>query len=144
MTESERIVLRAFEAVDTRDEILFESVKHPQATFVWPESLRADHFKTADGREAVSYEDVWEPFQPRARFPTRRMDAQIVASSGERVVVLWHQRGVNTSGEELDVEVLGLYDVRDGLLYRTQMFYFDGVATRRFLDSGFASRAKMR
>jgi len=35
----------------------------------------------------------------------------------------------------LDCEVLGLYEVRDGLLYRAQMFYFDGAAVRKFLQS---------
>ena len=58
-----------------------------------------------------------------------------VAASGARVTVLWHQRGVNRRGERLDCEVLGLYEVRDGLLYRAQMFYFDGAAVREFLQS---------
>ena len=63
------------------------------------------------------------------------MSPQIVASSGARVIVLWHQRGVNRRGGRLDCEVLGLYEVRDGLLYRAQMFYFDSAAVRKFLQS---------
>ena len=31
--------------------------------------------------------------------------------------------------------MLGLYEVRDGLLYRAQMFYFDTAAVRKFLQS---------
>jgi len=31
--------------------------------------------------------------------------------------------------------VLGLYEVRDELLYRPQMFYFDSAAVRKFLQS---------
>jgi len=77
----------------------------------------------------------WEPFQPLPEFTTRKMSPQIVASSGTRVTVLWHQRGVNRRGERLDCEVLGLYDVRDGLLCRAQMFYFDRAAVRKFLQS---------
>jgi hypothetical protein len=58
-----------------------------------------------------------------------------VASSGARVTVLWRQRGVDRRGERLDCEVLGLDEVRDGLLYRAQMFYFDSAAVRKFLQS---------
>jgi len=135
MTEQEQIVLRAFEAVDTRNEALFDSIAHPEATFVWPDSLHAHHFKTMSGRAATNYEETWDPVQPLTDFPTRRMDPEIIASRGDRVVVLWHQRGVNRAGQTFDMEVLGLYDVKDGLLYRTQMFFFDGVATRNFLES---------
>ena len=63
------------------------------------------------------------------------MSPHVVAVNGDRVVVLWRQRGVNAAGDRLEVEVLGLYDVRDGRLFRAQMFYFDGVAVRRFLES---------
>jgi hypothetical protein len=35
----------------------------------------------------------------------------------------------------LDCEVLGLDEVRDGLLYRAQMLYFDSAAVRKFLQS---------
>lgn len=135
MTKAEEIVMRAFEAVNTRNDALFASVIHPEAAFIWPESLRPGQFKTLHGRQASNYDELWEPFQPRTLFPTRRMDARIVASNGDRVVVRWHQRGINANAESLDVEVVGLYDVRDGLLYHAQMFYFDGYAARRFLES---------
>ena len=58
-----------------------------------------------------------------------------VAASRARVTVLWHQRGVDRRGERLDCEVLGLDEVRDRLLYRAQMFYFDSAAVRKFLQS---------
>jgi ketosteroid isomerase-like protein len=135
LTESERIVLEAFVAVDTRDNERLKRISHPEASFVWPESLRPSHFRTVRDEVATSWEEVWEPFQPLPEFITRKMSPQIVASSGARVTVLWHQRGVNQRGERLDCEVLGLYEVRDGLLYRAQMFYFDGAAVREFLQS---------
>ena len=135
MTESEQIVLEAFAAVDARDNERLKRISHPEALFVWPESLRPCHFYTVRGKVATSWEEVWEPFQPLPEFITRKMSPQIVASSGARVTVLWHQRGVNRRGERLDCEVLGLYEVRDGLLYRAQMFYFDGAAVRKFLQS---------
>jgi ketosteroid isomerase-like protein len=135
VTESERVVLEAFAAVDARDDERLKRISHPEASFVWPESLQPSHFRTAQGKLATSWEQVWEPFQPLPEFITRKMRPQIVASSGAQVTVLWHQCGVNRRGERLDCEVLGLYEVRDGLLYRAQMFYFDGAAVRKFLQS---------
>jgi ketosteroid isomerase-like protein len=135
VTESEQIVLEAFAAVDTRDDERLKRISHPEASFVWPESLRPSHFRTVQGKVATTWEEVWEPFQPLPEFITRKMSPQIVASSGAQVTVLWHQRGVNRRGERLDCEVLGLYEVRDGLLYRAQMFYFDGAAVCKFLQS---------
>jgi len=138
VTESEKVVLEAFAAVDTRDDDRLKRISHPEASFVWPESLHPSHFCTVEGKVATSWEEVWEPFQPLSEFATRKMDPQIVASSGPRVTVLWHQRGVNRRGERLDCEVLGLYEVRDGLLYGAQMFYFDSAAVRKFLQSNDA------
>jgi ketosteroid isomerase-like protein len=135
VTESEQFVLEAFAAVDARDDERLKRISHPEASFVWPESLQPSHFRTLQGKVATSWEEVWEPFQPLPEFITRKMSPQIVASSGARVTVLWHQRGVNRRGECLDCEVLGLYEVRDGRLYRAQMFYFDGAAVHKFLQS---------
>jgi len=135
VTESEEIVWEAFAGVDSRDDERLKRICHPDASFMWPESLQPSHFRTAQGKVATSWEEVWEPFQPLPEFTTRKMSAQIVASTGTQVTVLWHQRGVNRRGERLDCEVLGLYEVRDGLLYRAQMFYFDSAAVRKFLQS---------
>ena len=135
VSESESIVLEAFAAVDSRDAERLKRISHPEASFVWPESLQPSNFRTVQGKVATSWEEVWEPFQPLPEFTTRKMNPQIVASSGKLVTVLWHQRGVNRRGERLDCEVLGLYEVRDGLLYRAQMFYFDTAAVRKFLQS---------
>ena len=138
MTESEQIVLEAFAAVDTRDDERLKRISHPEVSFVWPESLQPRHFRTAQGKVATSWEQVWEPFQPLPEFTTRQMSPQVVGSSGALVTVLWHQRGVNRRGDRLDCEVLGLYEVRDGLLCRAQMFYFDTAAVRKFLQSNDA------
>jgi ketosteroid isomerase-like protein len=138
VTESEEIVLEAFAAVDARDDERLKRISHPEASFVWPDSLRPGHFRTPQGKVATTWEEVWDPFQPLPEFTTRKMGPQIVGSSGPLVTVLWHQRGVNRRGERFDCEVLGLYEVRDGLLYRAQMFYFDTAAVRKFLQSNDA------
>jgi hypothetical protein len=135
VTESEEIILEAFAAVDARDDERLKRISHPEASFVWPKSLQPSQFRSVEGKVATSWEEVWEPFQPLPEFTTRKMSAQIIASSGAWVTVLWHQRGVSRRGERLDCEVLGLYEVRDRLLYRAQMFYFDSAAVRKFLQS---------
>jgi ketosteroid isomerase-like protein len=66
------------------------------------------------------------------------MDPRVVAATEREVVVLYHQRGVSPSGARFDGEVLGLYEVRDGLFARAQMFYFDAVAVQRFLATAEA------
>jgi ketosteroid isomerase-like protein len=61
------------------------------------------------------------------------MDPSVVAANGDKVVVLWRQRGLSPSGERFDGEVLGLYQIRDGKFARAQMFYFDTAAVAAFL-----------
>lgn len=134
-SDVERVVLEAFAAVDSRDDERLARVAHPNVSFLWPESLKPQLFRTESGARPKSWDELWEPFQPRPQFATRQMDPQIIASNGNLVVVLWRQRGVNERNERLDCEVLGLYEVRDNLLYRAQMFYDDAVAVRRFLQS---------
>jgi SnoaL-like domain len=121
--------------VDERNEAGFDALCHPQFTLLWPQTLQARNFRQRDSLEAQTWEEVWDPFQPIETFPTRKLDPRIIASCGNRVTALWHQRGINADGEAFHTEVLGLYEVRDGLLFSGQMFYFDGVETRRFLES---------
>ena len=61
------------------------------------------------------------------------MDPRVVAATDKEVVVLWHQRGLRPDGQQLDMQTLGLYGVRDGKFARAQMFYFDTTAVLRFL-----------
>jgi ketosteroid isomerase-like protein len=131
----EEIVREAFAAVDTRDDDRLDRVLHPDVSFHWPESLRPHNFHVAGEEAARSWDELWEPFQPRTQFPTRQMQPRVVASSDTEVAVLWHQRAINADREYLDCEVLGLYEVRERRLYRAQMFYFDAVNVRRFLRS---------
>jgi ketosteroid isomerase-like protein len=130
-----QVVLAAFAAVEARDAQQLIAVCHPQVSFHWPPPL--PYGGTVVGPEAAQSERgwsaAWQPFQPTDK--ERRMDVRVVAVARSEVVVLWHQRGVASSGERFDGEVLGLYEVRDNALARGQMFYFDPVAARRFLES---------
>jgi len=62
------------------------------------------------------------------------MDRRVVAATDKEVVVLWHQRGLRPTGQRLEMEVLGLYGVRDGKFARAQMFYFDTTTVLSFLQ----------
>ena len=66
------------------------------------------------------------------------MDPQLIATSGEEAVVLWHQRGVDRAGHQFECPVLGLYRVVQDKLLRAQMFYFDTIATANFLNDASA------
>jgi ketosteroid isomerase-like protein len=83
-------------------------------------------------RERPGWGEVWDPFQPTGA--EQRLDPRVVAASGDTVVVLWHQRGLDAAGNRFHCPVLGLYRVRDRKLARAQMFYFDTSATADFLS----------
>ena len=130
------IVMAAFAAVEERDERRLAELYHPEVEFHRPPSLpyggsvRGAAALQADDR--TGFDQIWDPLQPTRH--ERRMDPRVVAATGQEVVVLWHQRGLRPSGQRFDMEVLGLYGVRDGKFARAQMFYFDTTAVLRFLQ----------
>jgi ketosteroid isomerase-like protein len=117
-----RLVLEAFGAVERRDEQRQRELFHPEVEFHWPPELPYEG----------SWSAVWEPLQPTPA--EQHMDPRVVGASGREVAVLWRQRGLAPGGERCDSPVLGLYEVRDGLLARAQMFYFDPRSVAEFLD----------
>jgi ketosteroid isomerase-like protein len=137
--QSVQVVLRAFAAVERRDDEAFRALCHPEVEFHWPPSLRFGGSSRGGrmDRPAPSWSEVWEPLQPTE--DERRMSPRVVAATPDEVVVLWRQRGVSQAGERFDGEVLGLYNVRDGKFARAQMFYFDTVAVLEFLQRADAT-----
>jgi ketosteroid isomerase-like protein len=132
------IVLAAFEAVERRDQQRLRELYHPEVEFHWPASLPFGRSSRGGVRDqpGPSWSEVWEPLQPTAA--ERRMDPRVVAATEREVVVLWRQRAMGPSGERLEAEVPGLYEVRGGSS-RAQMFYFDTTAVLRFLARAGAS-----
>ena len=61
------------------------------------------------------------------------MDPRVVAVNDAEVVVRYRQRAIAANGERLDASVLGVYEVRDGLFARAQMFHFDTAALVAYL-----------
>jgi ketosteroid isomerase-like protein len=133
---STSIVMEAFDAVQRRDQQRLARLYHPEVEFCWPPSLAYGGslrgIAGQQGRSGTTWEQVWDPLQPTEK--ERRMDPRVVAATSHEVVVLWHQRGLQPSGQRLDMETLGLYGVRDGKFARAQMFYFDTAAVLSFLQ----------
>ena len=126
--ENKNLLLKAFRAIEQRNDREFAELLHPDFEIHWPSALP---YGIGKGR---TWSDTWNPLQPTDA--ERSMDPRVVAANQDEVVVLWRQRGINFAGERFETEVLGLYRVRDGKLVRAQMFYFDTAAVAKFLDGG--------
>src|SRR5512133_524973 len=133
MFSNAEIVLAAFRAVQRRDRQGLYAVCHPEVEFHEAPSL--PYGGTVRGRAAAfadtSWLRTWDPLQPTDA--ERSMDPRVVAVAGDEVVVLWRQRAVDAAGRRFDGPVLGLYEVRDGMFARAQMFHFDTAALVAFL-----------
>jgi uncharacterized protein len=134
MTTNAEVVLAAFRAVQLRDRAGLYALCHPDVEFHEAPSL--PYGGAVRGRDAAlgdtAWLDTWDPLQPSDA--ERSMDPRVVAAAGDEVVVLWRQRAVDAAGGRFDAPVLGLYEVRDGMFARAQMFHFDTAALVAFLD----------
>src|SRR5215472_3573982 len=125
------LMLAIFRAIEQRDQQRLRELFDPGLEMHWPPSLPYRGTHTASTPGPTTWSQTWAPLQPTNA--ERKMDPRVVAAAGDEVVVLWQQRGVAPEGERFDGEVLALYRLRNGKLIRAQMFYFDTVATARFL-----------
>jgi ketosteroid isomerase-like protein len=148
MSENVDVVLQAFRAVEARDREALLALYHPEVVFVDAPSLpyggtfrgRDDIRNQLDRAPSETWLGTWDPVQPTEA--ERSMDPRVVAENETEVVVLYRQRALSPSGERLDAPVLGLYEVRDGLFARAQMFHFDTAAVVDFLARSAASRER--
>jgi ketosteroid isomerase-like protein len=112
---------------------------HPEVEFVDAPSLpyggtfrgKEDIRNQLDRSPGETWLGTWDPLQPTDA--ERSMDPRVVAASENEVVVLYRQRALAPNGERFDAPVLGLYEVRDGMFARAQMFHFDTAAVVDFL-----------
>jgi uncharacterized protein len=138
MKESERVVLAAIAAVEQRDGQALLDLYHDEIEFHDAPSL--PYGGVVKGKQAVEqhmysaagWGATWIPLQPTPA--ERAMNARIVSSHGEDVVIEYRQRALAPSGERFDGQVLAVYTVRDGRLARARMFHFDTAALVGFLD----------
>lgn len=132
-----KLVLETIDAVHQRDDQRLLNLYHPDIEFHDASSL--PYGGVVSGKPAVeefmygarSWAGTWIPLQPTDA--ERRMDPRVVAANEREVVVMYRQRAVGAGGERLDSPVLGLYEVRDGMLVRAQMFHYDTAALVGFL-----------
>jgi ketosteroid isomerase-like protein len=133
MSNVAAVVLQAFRAVERRDREGLIALYHPEVEFHDAPSL--PYGGTLRGKEEVARNDgwreTWGPLQPTEA--ERSMDPRVVAAGDREVVVLYRQRALDPAGERFDAPVLGLYEVRDGMFARAQMFHYDTAAVVDFL-----------
>jgi ketosteroid isomerase-like protein len=132
--ENEDLVMELLAAIERRDLDRILEIYHPEVEFHWPPPL--PYGGTTKGAaqtisEEPSWQSTWLPLQPTAN--DRAMDARVIASCGDEVAVLYHQRGRDAQGNTYDGQVMGLYEVADRKLRRAQMFYYDTEALLDFL-----------
>jgi ketosteroid isomerase-like protein len=141
-------MLTIFRAIEERDQnhnnVERElALYQPDVEFHWPPALPYGGTSRggAQGR-AHTWSSTWNPLQPTAG--ERSMNPRVIGADDHEVAILYHQRGVSPSGERLDAEVIGLYELRDFKLSHAQMFYFDEAATSQFLSRAAADLRRAR
>src|SRR5262245_21965997 len=142
------VMLQLFRAIEERDSDRSTpeqelALYQADVEFHWPAAL--PYGGTQRGltrRSGTSWSATWDPFQPTAA--ERQMTPRVIGADDHEVAILYHQRGVSPSGERVDCEVIGLYELRDFKLSRAQMFYFDEAATSRFLGRAAAELGRAK
>ena len=140
MQSSEEVVLATIAAVEERDRERLFALWHPDVEFHDASSLpyggtmrgRAALIEQLENRPEETWLGTWGPLQPTEA--ERRMDPRMIASAGDEVVVLYTQRAIGAGGERFEAPVIGLYEVRDGMFARAQMFHYDTAAIVAFLE----------
>lgn len=137
-TSAEQTALAAIEAVEQRDLGRLAGLYDPSVEFDWQPGLPySGHYQGGSIPDMTErYRAVWQPLQPTEA--ERRMDATVVASAGDTVVVEYHCRAVDQRGRRFTTPVLACYQARNGRLMRARMFYWDLQGLRTFLTSAAA------
>ena len=134
-------MLAVFRAIEQRDrEALFE-LCHDDVELHEAPSLPYGYGRIA-GKEAMrdrldnapetTWLGTWAPLQPTEA--ERRMDARVVATDGDEVVVRYATRAIAPDGERFESPVVALYEVRNGKFARAQMFHYDTAGLLAFLE----------
>jgi ketosteroid isomerase-like protein len=140
MSSAEHTVLAAIAAVEERDLDRLAGLYDPGVRFHWPPGL--PYSGRYEGKELATmtqrFSSVWQPLQPTEE--QRRMEPSVVATCGDTVVLQYVTRGVDAGGRTFETPVLARYRAREGRLLEAQMFYWDLVGLRQFLETaGVAS-----
>jgi ketosteroid isomerase-like protein len=128
---------RMFDAVERRDAEALLSAYAEDVVITEADALPyGGPFHGHEGavQHGRAYVEAWDPLQT----PADRLLDRSILHAGERIFVIWHQRGTSSDGERLDQRVIDLIEMRDGKVRSLQMFHSDTAATREFLDQGLS------
>ena len=138
MSDAMDVVRRLFAAVERRDReavlaCYAEDVEiHEAAVLPYGGTWRGLSGALA---HAQGFRAAWDPYQGPDEV---RLDPHLWGDASDTVCALFRHRAVNPErGTRLDAPEVGVYQVRDGKVVRSQMFHADSTAVVRFLtDAG--------
>ena len=138
MSDAMDVVRRLFAAVERRDReavlaCYAEDVEiHEAAVLPYGGTRRGLSGALA---HAQGFRAAWDPYQGPDEV---RLDPHLWGDASDTVCALFRHRAVNPErGTRLDAPEVGVYQVRDGKVVRSQMFHADSTAVVRFLtDAG--------
>lgn len=128
------VVARLFDAVSAWDLGALLRCYHPEVTIHECRELPyGGTYRGLDGamEHARSFGETWFPF-----WDLNRPVARGLTSDGEGTVTVRfrHRAHSVASGRALDEPEIGVYQVRDGLVIRAQMFHFEPQVLCHFLS----------
>jgi ketosteroid isomerase-like protein len=133
MTDAPMIALAAIRAVEQRDVPELIALYDPNVEFDWPPDFPySGHHQGAQVAEmSARFASVWGPLQPTAF--ERSMDAEVIATTGDEVVVRYAWRALDAQSRRFETPVLAHYRVVNGKLRSARMFYWDHLGLVEFV-----------
>jgi ketosteroid isomerase-like protein len=143
MSDEVQVVRRLFDAVECRDrdELLACYAEDVEIT----EAEVLPYGGTYRGHEgalahALNFLTAWGPYQGPDEV---KLDAQYWGDGAATVCVLFRHRAVDPNrAVRLDAPEVGIYQVQDGRVARSQMFHADSAAVAQFLADAAAATGK--
>ena len=137
MTDDVDVVRRLFTAVEERDydgllACYSDDVEINEAAVLpWGGVWRGPDGVAA---HAAEFMRTWGALQGPQE---SQLDAQFVSDGAGTVCAVFRHRGVDpVSGARFDAPEVGVYQVRDGRVAKSQMFHADSAAVVAFLSNG--------
>lgn len=133
MSENEKVALATIQAVERRDMDRLRKLYHPEVTFHWQPGLPYSGKFSGPGIAEMTeiFSRVWGPLQQNDDY--RRMDARVLASKGDLVVIEYTWRAVRGDGATFQTDIVAKYRIKDGRLIEAQMFYYDLCGVIEFI-----------
>ena len=124
--QNTNVIVQLLIAIEERDAKKVLALFHPDIEFHWPPGLPYSGMFRGREVDAMNklFSTIWTPLQPTEE--ARRLDFRILCSSEDgTVIVKYIWKGIDSRGRRFETATLADYRVREGLLVRAQMYYFD-------------------